>query len=63
MQLSVLLGKPPRMLRTVERIRRELPRFDLSHVTFAEAAMRVLKLPQLPTRRSSFRSAIAAWGG
>lgn len=45
MELSVLLGKPPRMRRDVARVRRELPPFDLTKVALADAAIRVLKLP------------------
>jgi phosphoribosylformylglycinamidine synthase len=45
MDLSVLLGKPPRMTRHVERQRRELPALDLTGIQLEEAAMRVLRLP------------------
>jgi phosphoribosylformylglycinamidine synthase len=45
MELATLLGKPPRMRRQVERIRRELPPFELDNVSLAEAALRVLRLP------------------
>jgi phosphoribosylformylglycinamidine synthase len=47
MDLAVLLGKPPRMRREVERMRRELPPFELSNVTLEEAAKRVLSLPSV----------------
>jgi phosphoribosylformylglycinamidine synthase len=45
MELAVLLGKPPRMRREVARARRELPPFEVERIDFAEAALRVLKLP------------------
>jgi phosphoribosylformylglycinamidine synthase len=45
MELNVLLGKPPRMRREVARVRRELPPFDLSEISLAEAVFRVLRLP------------------
>jgi phosphoribosylformylglycinamidine synthase len=45
MDLSVLLGKPPKMLRQVQRLRRALPALDLSAVRLEEAALRVLRLP------------------
>jgi len=45
MELATLLGKPPRMRRQVERVRRELPPLELDGVTLADAALRVLKLP------------------
>ncbi|OGA03575.1 MAG: phosphoribosylformylglycinamidine synthase [Betaproteobacteria bacterium RIFCSPLOWO2_02_64_14] len=45
MELSVLLGKPPRMTRDVAHERRELPPFDLREVDLRDAAYRVLRLP------------------
>ena len=45
MDLSVLLGKPPKMTRHVKRVRRDLPPLDLERVELEEAAMRVLRLP------------------
>jgi phosphoribosylformylglycinamidine synthase len=45
MQMEVLLGKPPRMVRDVTHVTRELPPFDLMGVTLKEAAFRVLRLP------------------
>ena len=45
MDLNILLGKPPRMVREVARPRRELPPFDLTALQLAEAAYRVLRLP------------------
>lgn len=45
MELAVLLGKPPRMRREVQRLRRELPPFDAAAIALADAASRVLRLP------------------
>jgi phosphoribosylformylglycinamidine synthase len=45
MELITLLGKPPRMRRDVQRLRRELPPIELANVTLADAAARVLRLP------------------
>jgi phosphoribosylformylglycinamidine synthase len=45
MDLSVLLGKPPRMTRHVKRQRRGLPALALAGIELKEAAMRVLRLP------------------
>ena len=45
MDLPTLLGKPPKMLRQVQRVRRTLPALRLSEVKLEEAALRVLRLP------------------
>jgi phosphoribosylformylglycinamidine synthase len=45
MELSVLLGKPPKMTRDVAHVRRELPAFDASGIELREAAYRVLQFP------------------
>jgi phosphoribosylformylglycinamidine synthase len=45
MELSVLLGKPPRMHRDVKSKAPALPALDLSKVDLKEAAYRVLRLP------------------
>jgi len=45
MELSVLLGKPPRMLRDVVHRRVPLPPIDLSKIDLRDACMRVLRLP------------------
>ncbi len=45
MELSVLLGKPPKMTRRVTRAARELPAFDSSRIDLREAAYRVLRMP------------------
>ena len=45
LDLSVLLGKPPKMLRDTERVRRRLKAFKTKGVDIKEAAYRVLRLP------------------
>jgi phosphoribosylformylglycinamidine synthase len=45
MDLSVLLGKPPRMTRDVRRVTRALPALNLSRIDLEEAALRVLRFP------------------
>jgi phosphoribosylformylglycinamidine synthase len=43
--LDVILGKPPKMARDVERVSRALPPLDLRGVTVQDAAYRVLRFP------------------
>lgn len=45
MDLSVLLGKPPKMTRDVQHVSRELPAFDHAAIDLQQAAQRVLRLP------------------
>ena len=45
MELSVLLGKPPKMTREVAHINKTLPPFDMAGLDLNEAAYRVLRLP------------------
>jgi phosphoribosylformylglycinamidine synthase len=45
MDLSVLLGKPPKMTRDVSSISKKLASFDTSNIDLKEAASRVLHLP------------------
>ncbi|ARO86340.1 phosphoribosylformylglycinamidine synthase [Nitrosospira lacus] len=45
MDLSVLLGKPPKMIRDVMHIGRTLLPFDTAELNLREAAYRVLRLP------------------
>ncbi len=45
MDLQVLLGKPPRMMRRARRLERRLPRLDLGGIELSEAVDRVLRLP------------------
>ena len=47
MELSVLLGKPPKMLRDVAHRANKLPALDLSGIELAEAAQRVLRMPSV----------------
>ncbi|MCE2999173.1 MAG: phosphoribosylformylglycinamidine synthase [Betaproteobacteria bacterium] len=45
MEMAVLLGKPPKMLREVKRVVREGQFFDAAGIDLCEAAYRVLRLP------------------
>jgi phosphoribosylformylglycinamidine synthase len=45
MDLSVLLGKPPKMTREVTHIKKTLAPFDVAGLNLREAAYRVLRLP------------------
>ena len=45
MDLSALLGKPPRMTRDVVRLKPDLPAFDPGAIDLAEAVERVLRAP------------------
>ena len=45
MDLSVLLGKPPKMLRDVKHTQRQLKSFDTQKIDLKDAAERVLRLP------------------
>ena len=45
MEMSVLLGKPPKMLRDVKRMMREGQVFDAAGIDIREALYRVLRLP------------------
>ncbi len=48
--LDVFLGKPPRMLRDVERLPQQHPPLNLSGVTIADAAARVLRFPAVAAK-------------
>ncbi len=50
MPLDVLLGKPPRMHRSIERSSFEVQPFDTSDIDLKEAAERVLKLPTVASK-------------
>jgi phosphoribosylformylglycinamidine synthase len=50
MQLSALLGKPPRMTRDVQHVRAALQPLDLSDIKLHEAALRVLRLPAVANK-------------
>ncbi len=45
MDLSVLLGKPPKMTRDVKSVAKKLAAFDTSKIDIKDAAARVLRLP------------------
>jgi phosphoribosylformylglycinamidine synthase len=50
MDLSVLLGKPPKMSRHVTHRERVLPALNLSRVKLADAALRVLRFPAVASK-------------
>ena len=50
MPSSVLFGKPPKMLREVERQSQNLTPLDLSQINLQEAALRVLHLPTVASK-------------
>ena len=50
MDMSVLLGKPPRMTRDVQRVARSLPALNTEGIDLAEAALRVLRLPSVASK-------------
>ncbi|BBP05019.1 phosphoribosylformylglycinamidine synthase [Sulfuriferula plumbiphila] len=50
MDMSVLLGKPPRMTRDVQRVQRTLPALNTDGIELADAALRVLRLPSVASK-------------
>lgn len=50
MPLSLLLGKPPKMLRDVKHHSKPKPELDLSDITVNDALERVLKLPSVASK-------------
>ncbi|MES2364782.1 MAG: phosphoribosylformylglycinamidine synthase [Pseudomonadota bacterium] len=50
MDMSVLLGKPPRMTRDVQRVVRSLPALNTDDIDLEEAALRVLQLPSVASK-------------
>ncbi len=50
MPLSVLLGKPPKMLRDVRSVARDFPRLDLADIGLTEAVPRVLRMPAVAAK-------------
>lgn len=50
MPLSLLLGKPPKMLRDVKHHTFEKPELDLAGITVSDALERVLKLPTVASK-------------
>jgi phosphoribosylformylglycinamidine synthase len=49
-ELGVILGKPPKMVRNVARLPRKLPALNLAGVKLPEAALRVLRLPAVANK-------------
>ena len=45
LEMEILFGKPPKMLRDVESVNRHAPDIDLSNITVKDALYRVLRLP------------------
>ena len=50
LDLSILLGKPPKMTRDVKHSRRKLPKFKTRGIDIREAAYRVLRLPTVASK-------------
>jgi len=51
MPLEVLLGKPPKMLRDVQRVARHSPALDLTDVRLQDAVIQVLSHPTVASKR------------
>jgi phosphoribosylformylglycinamidine synthase len=51
MPMDVLLGKPPKMHRDVQRVAREAPPLDLGGVSLQDAVIRVLSNPTVASKR------------
>ena len=51
MPMEVLLGKPPKMLRDVNRVERESPELDLNDVALEKVAFDVLRHPTVASKR------------
>src|SRR5690606_38387651 len=51
MPMDVLLGKPPKMHRDVQRVAREVPALDLTGVQLQDAVIRVLSHPTVASKR------------
>ena len=51
MPMDVLLGKPPKMQRTVQRVARSLPALNLTDVKLAQVAFDVLRHPTVASKR------------
>jgi phosphoribosylformylglycinamidine synthase len=50
MPMDVLLGKPPKMHRDVQRVNKTYPAIDLTGIELADAALRVLRLPTVASK-------------
>ena len=48
--LSVILGKPPRMTRTVTRVSNQLQPLKINDISLTEAALRVLHIPSVASK-------------
>lgn len=48
--MSVLFGKPPKMVRQFNRVDSEFPKFDFEQIELAEAIHRVLRLPTVASK-------------
>ncbi|MDR0702704.1 MAG: phosphoribosylformylglycinamidine synthase [Azoarcus sp.] len=51
MDMKVLLGKPPKMMRQVSRRAVHMPPFDVAGLDLAEAALRILRNPAVASKR------------
>ncbi|MDX1489484.1 MAG: phosphoribosylformylglycinamidine synthase, partial [Acidiferrobacterales bacterium] len=50
LEMSVLFGQPPKMLRETKRVKRKSPRFKTRTIDLADAAQRVLRLPTVANK-------------
>jgi phosphoribosylformylglycinamidine synthase len=50
LELAVLFGKPPKMLRDVQHLKRKLPAFKTKGIDLKEAIYRVLRLPTVASK-------------
>ncbi|MGW8247018.1 MAG: phosphoribosylformylglycinamidine synthase, partial [Acidiferrobacterales bacterium] len=50
LDLSILLGKPPKMTRDVKHLKRKLPKFRTKGIDIKDAAYRVLRLPTVASK-------------
>lgn len=48
--MSILFGKPPKMHRSVQRVKYELPEFDTTEIQLEEAIERVMKFPAVASK-------------
>ncbi len=63
MPLDVLLGKPPKMQRTVQRVERPTPALDLTGLALTEVALAVLRHPTVASKRFSITIGDRTVGG
>jgi phosphoribosylformylglycinamidine synthase len=50
LDLSILLGKPPKMTRVVKHLKHKLPKFKTKGIDIKDAAYRVLRLPTVASK-------------